>query len=183
MKKFILFIAIALLSFNSYGQDGPSLSKGSWLLEANTGFGGGNAGVAHSAQTGIGFLSADGTSFFSVGGEAGVFISDNLALKIGLGINGSKFDDEDAVTAFTYKLGAKYYAGGQFPLQIDITGASSEDVYGEENPLWLGLQGGYAIFLSDSVSIEPGLRYNISLNEDFSDVGVFELRVGFVVHL
>lgn len=183
MKKFILIITLALFSINSNGQDGPSLSKGSWLLEANTGFGGGNAGVAHSAQTGFGFLSVDGTSIFSVGGEAGVFISDNLALKFGLGINGTKVDGEDGVTALTYKFGAKYYAGGQFPLQIDITGASGEDVYGEENPLWLGLQGGYAIFISDSVSIEPGLRYNISMNEDFSDEGVFELRVGFVVHL
>jgi len=51
----------------------------------------------------------------------------------------------------------------------------------DENPMWLGLQGGYAFFLGSNVSIEPGLRYSISLNEDFSDEGIFQLNVGLSV--
>ncbi|WP_313790284.1 hypothetical protein [Flagellimonas meridianipacifica] len=62
---------------------------------------------------------------------------------------------------------------------MDITGASFQDA--TENPLWVGLQGGYAIFLSDHISVEPGLRYNFSLNEDFTDEGIFEFRIGFAL--
>ena len=67
-------------------------------------------------------------------------------------------------------------------MQVDLTGASSDDFLGNENPLWLGLQGGYAWFVADNISIEPGLRYNLSLNEDFTDEGLFEFRIGFALH-
>ena len=43
MKKIILVTALVLFSFTVNAQDdGSALSKGSWLLEANTGFGGGD---------------------------------------------------------------------------------------------------------------------------------------------
>ena len=49
-----------------------------------------------------------------------------------------------------------------------------------ETPMWLGIGGGYAWFITDSVSIEPGIRYNHSLNEDYADKGeIFQVNVGF----
>ena len=66
------------------------------------------------------------------------------------------------------------------PVTLDLTGASIEDA--EENPMWLGIGAGYAWFLGNNVSIEPGLRYNHSLNEDFTDEGVFQFNVGFALH-
>ena len=183
MKKIILVAALVLFSFTVNAQDdGSALSKGSWLLEANTGFGGGDLNVAHSAHTGFALQATDGYTAYSVGAEAGYFLADNLALKVGLGLNGQKLDGQDAVSTLTYKVGAKYYLDDKFPLQVDVTGATGES-FGDDKPLWLGLQAGYAIFISNSVSVEPGLRYNVSLNQDFSDKGLFELRVGFVVHL
>lgn len=156
-------------------QNGNStLSKGSWLVETNTGFGGGSFGIAHSANTSFGLVSIDGTTVWSIGAEGGYFVADDLAVKVGLGYN-----DLDSASSFTYKLGAKYYIASEFPVQIDITGASSDDLFGDENPLWLGLQGGYAWFVADNISIEPGIRYNLSLNEDFTDEGIFEFRIGF----
>ena len=60
------------------------------------------------------------------------------------------------------------------------TGASIKDY--EENPSWLGLGAGYAIFLGENVSIEPGLRYNLTMNEDFSDENIFQFNIGFALH-
>ena len=78
----------------------------------------------------------------------------------------------------------KYYVEGTIPVTIDITGDSGDEVetLAGENPLWLGLGAGYAWFVSDTVSIEPGLRYNYSLNEDFTDQGIFQVNVGFALY-
>ncbi len=181
MKKIILSVA-AILAFGfANAQDqkkevaSGQTSEGKWLIEANTGFGGGT--FAHTANTGIGFTSDDGVANWSVGGEAGYFVVDDFAIKAGLGY--SSYSDGDEA-AFSYKIGAKYYINSMIPIQLDLTGASWKDV--DENPLWVGLQGGYAVFLGDNVSIEPGLRYNFSLNDNFNDKGVFEVRVGFALH-
>lgn len=176
MKKVLFTLtAIIAFTFTSSAQDGTQTDQGSWLIEANTGFGGGGTGFAHTANTGFGLTSFSGTTIWSIGAEGGYFLADDLALKVGLG-----YSDYDGTTIFSYKLGAKYYAISTVPIQVDVTGASYKDI--SENPLWLGIQGGYAIFVSDFVSIEPGLRYNLSLNQDFTDEGIFEFRIGFALH-
>lgn len=166
----LFLVSAAGFSQSSGDSDGGATDKGSLLIEANTGFGAG--GLGHSANTGFGLTSIDGTTVWSVGAEGGYFIADDLAIKAGLG-----YTDNDGFSIFTYKLGAKYYAADVIPVQIDFTGASVQDA--EENPLWVGVQGGYAWFVADNISIEPGLRYNFSLNEEFTDEGVFEFRIGF----
>lgn len=181
MKKLLLSAAIAVLGLSQVNaQDeavGGQTSKGKWLIEANTGFtAGGEAGyIQHTANTGFGLLSVDGTTIWSVGAEGGYFLMDDLAVKAGLG-----YTDYDGSSVFSYKLGAKYYIISKIPVQIDVNGSSIDG--NDENPLWLGLQGGYAIFLGENVSIEPGLRYSHSLNEDFTDESLFELRIGFALH-
>jgi len=182
MKKLFLSAAIAVLGLSQViaqqTATGGQTSKGKWLIEANTGFssGGGELGlIQHTANTGFGLVSVDDTTIWSLGAEGGYFLMDDLALKAGLG-----YSDYDGQSVFSYKLGAKYYIISQIPVQIDVNGASLKDF--DENPLWLGLQGGYAIFLGENVSIEPGLRYSLSLNEDFTDEGLFEVRIGFALH-
>ncbi len=152
------------------------LQKGDWVIEANTLF-----GEAHPASTAIQFATTDGNTAWAVGGEVGYFIAENFALKAGLGINGFDYDGGDSSTNFTYKIGGKYYINSKFPVQLDLTGASLDG--DGEDPLYLGLQGGYAWFIADNVSVEPGLRYGFSLNEDYSDKGIFSLNVGFAIHL
>ena len=92
---------------------------------------------------------------------------DNLALKAGLGYSSSKMGDVDASTAISYRLGAKYYVMSKIPVTLDVTFASTEK---DEDPMWLGIGAGYAFFLGDNVSIEPGLRYNMNLNSAFEDL-------------
>jgi hypothetical protein len=181
MKKLLLSAAIALFAFsNVNAQDGGGqTSKGKWLIEANTGFsaaGGSELGyLQHTANTGFGLTSIDGMTIWSVGSEAGYFIMDDLAIKAGLG-----YTDYDGTSIFSYKVGAKYYILSKIPVQIDVNGSSMKEW--DEKPLWLGLQGGYAFFLGQNVSVEPGLRYSHSLNKDVTDEGIFELRVGFALH-
>lgn len=175
MKKLIFtMMALCAWSFTANAQDVGSTDQGSILIEANTGFGGG--GLGHSANTGFALTSSDGNTAWAIGAEGGYFIIDDLAIKAGLGYGDSEF-----TSVFTYKVGAKYYIASVAPVQLDLTGGSIKDL--DENPMWLGIQGGYAIFLNDYVSIEPGLRYNLSLNKDFSEDGIFEFRIGFAIHL
>lgn len=177
MKKMILTaIAVFTLGFIN-AQDGEQTSKGKWLIEANTNF-----GAAHTANTGIQFISFsdDAGSIFNIGLEGGYFIMDNLALKAGLGYGSRKANsDADAIDRFSYKIGAKYYIIGSIPVQVDYSGVSTD---ADEDPSFLGVQGGYAFFIGDNVSIEPGLRYNVSLNDDFF-TDAFQLNIGFAIHL
>lgn len=172
MKKFLLVIAIAMFGFTTATaqEEGGATDKGSWLIEANT-------GNAMLGTTGIYFASSDGESTYNIGLDGGYFIMDNLALKVGLGYGGNSADDTNMLS---YRLGGKYYVGGNIPVSLDLTGASIKDA--DENPMWLGLGAGYAWFVGSNVSIEPGVRYNHSLNEDFTDEGVFQVNVGFALH-
>jgi len=175
MKK-VLLSAVALLAFGfanaqeEKSEGGNQTSKGKILIEANT-------GNAMLGTTGFYFASQDGESKYNIGFDGGYFIMDNLALKAGLGYGGDSATDSNM---FSYRLGAKYYAMGMIPVTLDLTGASIKDA--EENPMWLGIGAGYAWFLGENVSIEPGLRYNHSLNENYTDKGVFQFNVGFALH-
>ena len=177
MKKILFLAAFAvfgLTSVNAQEENSDSssqTSKGKWLIEANT-------GNAMLGSTGLYLTSVDGNTSYNIGLDGGYFIMDDLALKAGLGYGGSSA--EGALSTFSYRLGAKYYVNSMIPVTLDLTGASIEDA--NENPMWLGIGAGYAWFVGKNVSIEPGLRYNLSLNEDFTDEGVFQFNVGFALH-
>ncbi|MBB4804346.1 outer membrane protein W [Flavobacterium nitrogenifigens] len=169
MKKVIL-AAIAVMGF-TFANAQEQTAKGKWLIEANTGFG----GDTNTGNTSFQLYSSDGESSWSIGAEGGYFVADNLAVKLGMGYN----DFGHSSNAFSYKVGAKYYLLNKFPLEASYTGASIKDA--NENPSYLGLQAGYAWFVSKNISIEPGLRYNVTLNEDYGK-DVFQLNVGFALH-
>jgi len=172
MRKFLLMAAVAVFGLNLNAQDETSnpTSEGTWLVEINTGF-----GESSTANTGFALRSVDGNTAYSIGGEAGYFLIDDLALKAGLGYTDLGIDGVDGT--FNWKFGAKYYVASQFPVGIDVNGASGNDL----SPLYLGLQAGYAWFVSDNVSIEPGIRYGLGLNEDAGDgdFNVFGVNIGF----
>lgn len=168
MKKvvFVLFAVIGLSAFAQDANSSSALSKGSWIIEANT-------GTLTTGSTAFSLASTDGFTVYSVGMEGGYFLSDNLALKAGLGYVGG--DDMDG--QFNYKIGAKYYIIGQIPVGIDFTGTSIDG----DGANWLGVQGGYAWFVANNVSIEPTLRYNVTLDE-MKAQSAFQGLIGFVFH-
>lgn len=181
MKKLFLFTALALFALNVNAQDETSdtsgaTSKGSILVEANT-------GNAMLGNTGIYFSSSDGSSSYNVGLDGGYFIMDDLAIKAGIGFGGVSPDGGDSASSFSYRIGGKYYIKSMIPVTLDLTGASGDAVeIAGETPMWLGIGAGYAWFIADKVSIEPGLRYNLSLNDDYSDKGVFQINIGFALY-
>lgn len=171
MKKLLLSaIALAAFTFTATAQDdaanGGQTSEGKWLIEANT-------GSWTTGNTSFSLLSVDGNTQWSVGAEAGYFIMDDLALKAGLGYSDGEFTEG----SFVYKVGAKYYISSMIPVGVDFTGTSSDG----EGANWIGLQGGYAIFLGQNVSIEPALRYNMTLDEEKAD-SAFQALIGFALH-
>lgn len=175
MKKIILSVAAMFAFAFVNAQDAAGQTdKGKWLVEANTNF-----GAAHGANTSFQFASADGSSAYNLGLEGGYFIMDDLALKVGFGFGGVKPDGGESTTTTSYKVGAKYYIMKMIPVQVDYSGSSTKDF--DENPSYLGLQAGYAVFLGSNVSIEPGVRFNKSLNEDFYN-DVLQFNIGFALH-
>ncbi len=189
MKKVLLVaISIFMASLSQAQDEGSSATKkGTLLIEANTGF-----GEVSMANTSIIYRSGDGGGEWAIGGEGGYFIMDDLAIKIGLGF--SDLGGADNVSGeIHWKVGAKYYILSKFPFQVDLNG--SKRTYGDDpdddpstppvetpdaTPLWLGLQGGYAWMVADNVSIEPGLRYGIKLNDDAENIGSdFGFNLGF----
>ncbi|QSS97180.1 outer membrane beta-barrel protein [Psychroflexus sp. ALD_RP9] len=174
MKKLLLLVAVLIAGISANAQEG--IEKGTILVEANTG----NAMVG---TTSFSFASSDGSTEYSFGLDGGYFVMDNLAIKVGLGYQGLDPDLEESTSAFSYRIGAKYYIANQFPVTLDLTGASGDAVenFNGDTPLWLGIGGGYAWFVTENISIEPGLRYNYSLNEDFTDEGIFQFNIGFAL--
>ena len=175
MKKIILTMAAVFAVTFANAQDkkeksgGSQTSEGKWLIEANTGFG---VGVG---STGFYLASSDGVTAYNIGAEAGYFVMENLAIKAGLGYGDDGFD----TTTIAYKVGAKYYVKGMIPVEVSYNGVSVKGL--DENPSYIGIQAGYAWFLGDNVSIEPGIRYNNSLNTDFYK-SVIQFNVGFALH-
>lgn len=152
MKKeennFLLFFALSVSTAMTQSQT----EEGKWLIEANTNF-----GNTHASNTGFSLDSADRETVWNIEAEGGYFVIDNLAIKAGLGY-GSGF----GTSVFSYKIGAKYYILNVIPVQLDFNGAT---IQAADNPSYIGLQAGYASFLGDNVSIEPGIRYDISTDE------------------
>lgn len=176
-----LFVVSLVYSQENNVQD--QLSKGTLTMDFNTGlFGFGEGGLSYmQGSTAVYLTSIDDFTFYNVGFDAGYFVAEGVALKLGLGYGGIKESDGDGYSSFSYRLGLKYYITNIIPLQVDLTGAQIEE--SDENPMWLGLQAGYAFFVGSNVSIEPSLRYSLSLNEDFTDDNIFQFNIGLTLFL
>ncbi|WP_310556348.1 hypothetical protein [Flavobacterium sp.] len=182
MKKLILS-AVALFAFGLASAQ-EQTAKGKWLIEANTNFG------SQVGGTQISFYSSDGFSGYNIGAEGGYFVMDNLAIKVGLGY-GSQTEEtvnflggvvKETFSITGYKVGVKYYVINKIPVELSYNGISlSDKIPGQKDPSYVGIQGGYAIFLGDNVSIEPGVRYNYSLDDKVTK-SIFQLNVGFALH-
>ncbi|MBA6155146.1 hypothetical protein H3Z83_01220 [Tenacibaculum sp. S7007] len=166
MKKILLVIAMVAFGFSANAQEiNGQTAKGKWVIEANT-------GSATRGSTAFSLASSDGNTAWSLGLDGGYFIAENFAIKGGLGYGDSSFTKG----TFTYKVGAEYYLGGQFPVGIDFTGASSDG----NSVNWLGLQAGYVYFLGENVSIKPAVRYNVGIED--GQEGLFQGLIGFALY-
>lgn len=116
--------------------------KGAVLVETEYNVFGGVFG----GGTGIGVLSASGSTLTSVGLDGGYFIGQDLALLLRLGIVSA---DGSSLTSFG--AGLKYYLLGTIPLSAEAGVLS----VGGGSVFTVGLNAGYAIRLANNVALEP----------------------------
>jgi hypothetical protein len=181
MKR-IFFIALTFFSMQTISaQETPTaISKGKWMVETNL------SPLTGLSTSGFSFYSNNGARLWSVGGEAGYFFQDKLAIKAGLGFSGQKyafnFDGQkielNSTHSFIYKAGLKYYIINQLPVQVDLGGINS----GGENAFIFGGQLGYALFVKENIAIEPAVRYDHGLNDNADGINAFSARIGFSLH-
>ncbi len=171
MKKIITLV----IAFAVFGIANAQMEKGHIFFEGNTGF-----GAASPSSTGLSFstqkVGSTTVTKYNIGVEAGYFVIDNLAVKLGVG-----YGDDATNSTLGFKVGAKYYLKDKFPIQLDLNGSYNKVLYA--NPMYVGLQVGYAFFIGDHVSVEPGVRYDYSVNDQYTTDGVIQLNLGFVIHL
>ena len=92
MKKlFFAVLTVFAFSFSNAQDDDSSgaTSQGKWLIEANT-------GNAMLGSTSFMFSSQDGNTTYNLGLDGGYFVSDNLAIKAGLGFGGADIGGSSA---------------------------------------------------------------------------------------
>jgi hypothetical protein len=197
MKNLKILFTILLISNHLFSQETEDktveslTSKGSVLLEINTGLGG-----AHLSDTGIRFSSQGDLKYWNFGFEGGYFIIDNLSIKAGLGYG--HIDSDISTTTFSYKVGAKYYLLGKVPISINYSGASvkrewdvllqsNDPIVGDydttQNPKLIDFSLGYAFFLGKKIAIEPGLNYALSLDKEVVENNIFRVNIGCVLFL
>jgi hypothetical protein len=110
--------------------------------------------VESNHNTNLYYLNSNGFKSWNVGFDFAYFDKNKLAIVTGIG-----YGKTNDLNVFSIKLGAKYYLLNRIPLQFDFLTSFYENL--DDEPLYLGLQTGYAIFIKDFFSIEPTIRYNI----------------------
>lgn len=198
----IIFLFGTVITFGQNNDDNKDdkaknpFSKGTWLIEANTGL-----GPISPANTNFSLSIVNKSAAWNIGVEGGYFLMDKLAIKGGLGYGNGKSISLSSVGAagggegggegsgeggttsgirgsvLSYKIGAKYYFLNRIPLQIDYSGNNVRN--GER---YMGAQTGYAFFIGKNITIEPSVKYDISLNNDFINYkNVFQFNIGFAL--
>ncbi len=161
MKKLVFIVCLLIVSIGAQAQ----FEKGTWIINPYT--------------TGLGFSVSKAEKVqFGLGVKAGNFLADNIALMVEAGADWSKPQSNYLIgTGGRYyfdKIGIYLGAG----LQLDRTrwkGGSHNTQFG------LGVDAGYAFFISRTVTIEPAIYYNWCFNH--GDQSKFGIKLGFGIYL
>ncbi len=163
MKKVILTFVVLCAAIFANAQT----EKGKWVLGAEVPF-----GVSVGAPS-AGIEFGDGYTQYAISLKAGTFIADDLLVHASLGFQGYKPKDVDATTAFNFGLGAKYYIMSKIPVGISYELSKVKDV---DLAHGMNLNAGYAFFIKECVSIEPGVYYTLPFESGAK--GAFGIKAG-----
>jgi outer membrane protein len=206
MKKTLILVSLVLplMVTNVFAQyEYPAaIQKGSVLTGGSAALSFGTSKNEFKSQW-ANYESEVGYTSFSLTPKAGFFVVNGLALGVVLDLTTTSYKDkeDDSKSASTqYSLGPmiRYYTAGGFFVFADIlfgkntykeTWEGGEDKSDSNLSKWqLGI--GYAFFLNDFVSIEPGIMYRSTASkykgdsiEYNSQLGEFVLGVGFSIFL
>jgi hypothetical protein len=153
MKKFILLSCLLCSALAAQAQ----FEKGKWMISPTL------SGFHLSYDTG------DSSASLAIEGTGGWFVADNIALTAYMG---ASWND---INYYKIGAGARYYfdkvgffAGGSLgAVRWDGTGNDDTDFS-------FVIEGGYAFFLSRTVTVEPSVYWDIQ-----SDTSFLGLKIGF----
>lgn len=162
MKKLLLtFAVLAAAVVGSYAQ----ISKGSILVGAGS----------NLNFTSISPDPGDNYSSFQLQGKVGYFFVDNFAG--GLRLDHLK-EDESGRTIFG--IFGRYYLNNVIILGASLGSVRFDLGQGDASSTFIGLEGGYAAFITDNIAVEPTLNLDfISGDFDQTNIG---LNVGFSLY-
>ena len=124
----------------------------------------------NSSNIGFNTVQDSGVKNYSLGLQVGHFLVNKLAVIGSAGYDWTRVKDLGTTSeAISYQVGFKYYVENVLPVQIDYNGVEKQNYF--------GTQLGYAFFPSTNFSIEPTLRYDIALKEDYNNK--FSFGFGF----
>jgi outer membrane protein len=111
--------------------------------------------------------------------DGGYFVIDNLALGLFISSESSKLElegeSDSESSLMTYGVMARYYFGESGLFGEASYGIGTQDDGGDDIDIsGLGIGVGYALFLSDNISINPSLSYNSMKSES----GGVEMKMG-----
>ncbi|MBP6065218.1 MAG: outer membrane beta-barrel protein [Bacteroides sp.] len=157
MKKVALVFCLLIASMAVKAQ----FEQGKWIV--------------NPSLTGLDFTYSNNDKIkFGIGAKVGTFLVDGVALMVEAGADWSR-----PVDAYTLGTGARYYfnsTGVYLGGGIDLNRFRWKG--GHNSTEWgLGLEAGYAYFLSRTVTVEPGVYYKWRFND--SDLSKFGVKIGF----
>jgi hypothetical protein len=163
MKKLLLVVVVSLCAFASAN---AQIGQGTILVGASSNFG----------FTNVSPDGGDSYTKFDLHGKVGYFFIENLTG--GIKLDYAKVDE---ASAFGFGVFGRYYLNNVIILGASL-GTYKED-YGsfDASATTLGLEGGYAAFITDNIAVEPTL--NIDLFSGDIDRTNFGLNVGFTLYL
>lgn len=163
MKKFLLTAVVALcVAFGSQAQ----INQGTILVGAGSNFG----------FTNVSPDGGDSYSEFDLHGKAGYFFLENFGAGVKL-----DFDKVDEFSTFAFSVFGRYYLNNVIILGASLGTYKVDNDSFDASSTVLGLEGGYAAFITDNIAIEPTL--NIDLYSGDIDATRFGLNVGFSLYL
>ncbi len=157
MRKFALLICLLTVTLTASAQ----FEKGTVII--------------NPSLSGLNFsYSQNDKARFGIGAQVGTFLADGFALLVNAGADWSKPVDEDnrgtGMRVYFHSTGM-YLGGG---IDWNHFRWNSEN---HRSDWGLGIEAGYAYFLSRTVTIEPAVYYKWRFND--SDMSRFGVKVGF----
>lgn len=191
MKKITI---LAIMMFGALGAF-AQFNQGRMLVGGSVGF---NVSTDKYKSNGTSVTNGKATSF-SLAPQFGYFVINNLAVGAAVDLSLYKwtdeFDNDDDYTQTSIALQpfVRYYLPQGIFFQAQAGIGTSKSKFGNNNDSKyntssFALSAGYALFLTDNVSVEPILGFRIAGEKDKDsdvkniDSGIF-LRVGFQIYL
>lgn len=162
MKKLVfLMVCLLVVSVSAHAQ----FEQGKWIINPSFTGMGFSVSKAEKAQFGLGF-------------KAGNFLAEGIALMVEGGADWSK-----PKSVYSLGTGGRFYfnktgiyLGAGLRLDRErLKGGYHHTEFG------LGVDAGYAFFLSRTVTLEPAIYYNWCFNQ--GDMSKFGIKLGFGIYL